>query len=156
MKRKNRDYEWAGLKEQWPEILILAILVVALAFMICLVGREMKAQDEFDAWYSSLTPEEQVAYEEPYTEVYEIVSVDKYVYERTNRYGGVRGTYICYEFYYLDGDGNVQYVQQFCDDFSGEEVVIGETNTYSTNSRTNVETLTLTLETVQKLSVAVD
>ena len=147
-------------KDEKMELIVGAILIVVvlaiLGTMIWFAAKEIKADREFDAWYNSLTAEEQVAYEEPYTDVYEIVSVDKYVMQQTNRYGGVRGTYICYEFYYVDGDGNVQHIEQFCDDFSGKEVIVGEANTYAYNSRTKVATLTLTMDTIQKMSTAVE
>lgn len=133
-------------------IIAFIVVLALLVGMVFLLNKTINEKEEFESWYNSLSAEEQAEYDAPYTNVYEVVAIDKYHANITNRYGGVRGTYVCYEFYYVDETGNVIAVNDFRDDTAYEDVVIGESNTFTTNSRTNKNTLTITLETLQALS----
>lgn len=128
---------------------LLVLIVIGFLFGLFAIANE---RAEFDAWYNSLSAEEQAEYEAPYTTTYEVVAVEKYHVDITNRFGGVRGTYACYEFHYVDENGEIVTVHDHRDDWGSEDVVIGDTNTYVLNSRTDTRTLTLTMETFMSLS----
>ena len=131
---------------------LFVLIVVGFLFALFAIGNE---RAEFNAWYNSLSAEEQAEYEAPYTTTYEVIAVDKYHVDVTNRFGAVRGTYTCYEFHYMDENGNVVTVRDHRDDWGSEDVVIGDTNSYVLNSRTHTRTLTLTMETFMSLTTPV-
>ncbi|MBQ8626088.1 MAG: hypothetical protein IJ419_08000 [Agathobacter sp.] len=142
-------------KINWNAVGFFALVAIVFAILIggiCFLGQGLKEKEEFEAWYNSLSAEEQAEYEAPYTTTYEVIAVNKHNVNITNRYGGVRGTYICYEFYYVDENGEIVVVNDFRDDWGREDVVIGESNTYSINARTDCNTLTITKDTLLALS----
>ena len=134
------------------EAIILVVLVLLLVVMICFVGNILYERNQFASWYNALTPEERAEYDKPYTNTYEIFAVSKYQVTKTNRYGGVRDTYMCYEFYFVDENGTTMVVRNFRDNWGSCDVVVGESNTYVTNSLTGQKTLTITKDTVAQLS----
>ena len=135
-----------------PEVVLLIVLGILLVVMLSILVNGLNEQAEFDAWYNSLSAEEKAAYEAPYTTTCDVITVEKYHVDITNRYGAVRGTYSCYEFMYVNQDGDIITVHDFRDDWGNYDVVVGESNTYTVNTRTNTRTLTLTLETMKALA----
>lgn len=142
-------------KINWNAVGFFALVAIVFAILIggiCFLGQGLKEKEEFEAWYNSLSAEEKAAYEAPYTTTCDVITVEKYHVDITNRYGAVRGTYSCYEFMYVNQDGDIVTVHDFRDDWGNYDVVVGESNTYTVNTRTNTRTLTLTLETMKALA----
>ena len=90
-----------------PEVVLIIILSILVVVMLSVLVNGLNEQAEFDAWYNSLSAEEKAEYEAPYTTTYDVLTVEKYHVNITNRYGGVRGTYTCYEFMYVKEDGEI-------------------------------------------------
>lgn len=62
---------------------------------------------------------------------YEVVSVMKYTETRTNNFGGVTGTDICYAFEYIDDDGVLKSVKDFQHfEYGLTKVCIGDEDKY--------------------------
>ena len=82
---------------------------------------------------------------------YEVVSVMKYTETRTNNFGGVIGTDICYAFEYIDNDGVLKSVKNFQHfEYGNTKVCIGDEDKYIIKN--NIRYLYLTKETLKSIT----
>ena len=160
-KRKIKYYVKEYIREWWP-ILILASVCIGMAiFLTCTMMWSVKMDRERTEHFNSLTPEQQQVYieqEEARKEAnihrYEIVSVFRYVDVKTNQFGGVIDTDICYAFEYLDNSGALHSESGFKHLEGGlTKVIIGDENLYiiDENGVDNHYYLQLTKETIAKI-----
>ena len=146
--------KWLNSKFWWtiPIVFVLALaLIIAIPIVIIEQNRQEK-QQEYNAWYQTLSPEEQKAedarrFEQRY-DIYEVVSVQKNTGVNTDRFGNVKSTYIYYSFSYLDGN-----TLRHCDNFIHTDhgrlkVTIGDSNKYIIDRNLDREELQLTKETL--------
>jgi len=127
-----------GLKNGIVRAVVLGISMMLLLFCV-----------------SCNNSEELPPYEEQ-IDTYEVVSVYKYVKNKTNSFGGITGTHICYNFSYISGD-KLCHVEDFIHYDDGfTKVTIGDSDCYIVNKYTNERYLQLTKETLKSLSGASD
>ena len=89
-----------------------------------------------------------------YQEVYEVVSVYQYVEQKTNQFGGVKDTKICYKFDYIDKDGALRSIDGFKNlEYGTMKVQISnDYDKYVIDGYDNVTYLCLTKETMAKIT----
>lgn len=144
MKEKYKKF----FKKNIPYIILWSVIIVSFSILAAITIRH-------NIWYNSLTPEEKAVYElqkqqeyESNIYTYEVLSVQSYIRTRTNNFGGVRGTDLCYAFTYTDGTR--LYTE---DDFQNlpngyTKVTLGDKNLYIINRNSSSSyTLQLTKET---------
>ena len=84
---------------------------------------------------------------------YEVVSVFRYIENRTNQFGGVTDTNICYAFEYVDASGKLHSVNSFENlEYGLTKVVVGDKNVYIIDKNGEEhQYLQLTKETLSKI-----
>jgi hypothetical protein len=144
------------LKENLGNIIVLSIVLVLLICSIVLLANAIKDRKDYKDWYNSLSVEEQTVEREKYIQRYEIVNIHKYILPKTNGYGGVIGSEICYTFQYVNGD-ELKTISDFRDlKYGLTRVIIGDKNMYIIDDF-NLDTycyLQLTEETLKSLEFA--
>lgn len=89
---------------------------------------------------------------------YEIVSVNQYVQNETNNFGGIIDTDIYYTFTYIDKNGKLEQVDEF-EKKLHTDIRIGDSNKYIVKENTNDdynEILYLTKETLNNIKLKGD
>lgn len=133
---------------------IFFLLLVLIGLIVCIV-MAVQEQQEYNNWYSSLSPEEQQAEKEKHIQRYEVINADKYIQTKTNGFGGVTGSEVCYTFQYID-NGKLKTVDGFRDlEYGLTRVIIGDKNMYIIDD-SGVDTyryLQLTKETLSKMNL---
>ena len=136
MKMKN------FMKKYSAEIFLVFLFVVLISAVSILGVSAYNHEKEQEEYFNSLTPQQQQEYlaekeaeeqarrEANITE-YEVVSVFRYIENRTNQFGGVTDTNICYAFEYVDASGKLYSVDGFENlEYGLTKVVIGDKNVY--------------------------
>ncbi len=117
-------------------------VLIAFALMLCLCACDTKMTEEEFAEYrvSCLTE-------------YEVCSVKQYVFTKTNNFGGVVDTELCYAFTYIDENGNLKTVDRFQHfEYGLTKVCVGNSNKYVIdNYGEAIRYLYLTKDTISSL-----
>ena len=83
----------------------------------------------------------------PYT--YEVLSVNQYVYTKTDNFGRSRGTELRYAFTYVDGDGALHTVDDFENlEYGNMKVCVADSNLYVHDYVRGIRYLYLTRDTL--------
>lgn len=141
-------------------ITMIIIGVIVIGGISFLIGFAIHKDNQFNAWYDSLTPEEQMAYQQEQAEKresmrdrYEVTSVSQYIGTTTNQFGGVTDTYTAYTFTYLRGN-KLNHVESFRHyEYGLTKVVIGDKNEYVIDHYNDIQYLVLTKETLANIKV---
>ena len=151
------------LKEYWYIVLLVAILICAISLLGVTIAKSVQQEKEYNAWYNSLSPEEQAkeqariaAKREERIQRYEVFSVSQYVRNETNQFGAITDTDICYAFSYIAGN-NLQHVDGFEHlDYGLTKVIIGDKDMYivDTNGADTHRYLQLTKETLKNIKIS--
>lgn len=124
----------------------IGLIIVALFFTVCIVSC---------ATAEPLTEEEKAQLEQERLariHTYEVVSVYKYVRQQTNNFGGVTSTDICYNFQWIDGNGNLQTEDMINLNGGLTHVCLGESDVYVVDGNNNHRYLYLCKDTWNKLT----
>jgi flagellar basal body-associated protein FliL len=151
------------MKNKSDRIFIITIIVCATLTISLIAGGiiySVNQDKKFDEWYNSLTPEEQIQYQqeqaekrEKMKERYEIMSVSQYVGTNTNNFGGITNTYVAYTFTYMK-NGQLCHIEKFIHyDNGNTKVVIDDKDEYVVDKYDNTQDLVLTKETLATLKV---
>ena len=135
---------------------IIAIIVVVafLGGLGWIVYDEIQENQAFDAWFASLTPTKQAEYLETQKVRHDIVSVNQYIVTETNRFGGIRDTYVAYTFSYVDEKGNLHQIDNFVHYDSGyTQIQIGDRDQYVIDEYEGKKYLILTEETLARIQI---
>lgn len=161
MKQQTKRKEYgliARFRSNPGESTLIAIaIVVFIAFLAglgWLVYDSIRNDQEFDAWFASLTPTQQAEYLEAQKARYDVVSVNQYVATETNKFGGIRDTYIAYTFVYIDENGDLHQIDNFAHYDSGStQIQIGDQNQYVIDKHEYKKYLVLTEETLARIKI---
>ncbi len=117
-----------------------AVLLALLAMLLCGCEQEQLTKEELAARRAACISE------------YEVCSVMQYAETKTNQFGGVVDTDVCYAFTYIDDDGALKSVEGFQHfDHGLTKVCLSDMDKYVTDSMTDARTLYLSRETLEKL-----
>ena len=152
------------MKKYSAEVFLVFLFVVLISAVSVLCVSAYNHEKEQEEYFNSLTPQQQQEYlvekeaeeqarrEANITE-YEVVSVFRYIENRTNQFGGITDTNICYAFEYVDASGKLHSVNGFENLEHGlTKVVIGDKNMYIVDKNGEEhQHLQLTKETLKEM-----
>lgn len=161
MKQQTKRKEYgliARFRSNPGESTLIAIAIVVLIAFLAglgwLVYDSIREDQKFDAWFASLTPTQQAEYLETQKVRHDIVSVNQYIVTETNRFGGIRDTYVAYTFSYVDEKGNLHQIDNFVHYDSGyTQIQIGDRDQYVIDQHSDKKYLVLTEETLSRIKV---
>ena len=145
-------------KNYCGEIIIFTFLGLLVGAFVLLCVRGIQHQN----WYNSLPADEKAAYDaqlaaerEKNIYRYDVVSVSQYIETKTNNWGGVIDTDVCYHFQFLQGD-DLKSVDGFQHlEYGLTKVIVGDKNMYivDKNGFDEYRYLQLTEETLKTMKV---